>query len=440
MIRTCNLQHFRDILLKLRSPSTLRLQRVSSDSTSDSDEDEGPRFPGAKTNWTEKLKFRHSDDIKPLPVYRVMDNYGKVIDPEQEPKLDKDMLLKMYKTMTLLRQMDLILYDSQRQGRISFYMTSHGEEATHIGSAAAVNDKDLVFGQYRETGVLMWRGFSLLQFVNQCFGNKRDQGKGKQMPVHYGSKELHFVTISSPLATQLPQAVGAAYAYKRAKNGLCVITYFGEGAASEGDAHAALNFSATLRCPIIFFCRNNGYAISTPSKEQYCGDAIGGRGPAYGIPTIRVDGNDVLAVYNATEAARSLSLKDGGGPVLIEAMTYRLGHHSTSDDSTAYRPAEEIQNWESPSWGHPIARMNQYLVGKGLWDEAMEEKWRKDAKQQIIQALLAGEKVTKLDWKEMFTDVYHDLPVDLQKQMESMEDHLKKYGEHYPLKNFISAP
>ena len=176
--------------------------------------------------------------------------------------------------------------------------------------------------------------------MNQCYSNELDLGKGRQMPVHYGSKELNFQTISSPLCTQLPQASGAAYALKRAGKDACVICYFGEGAASEGDFHAALNIAATTDSPVIFFCRNNGYAISTPAKEQYRGDGIGkvilllsfffnitvlfsaSRGHGYGMHTIRVDGNDVLAVYNATKLARETAIK-GHRPVLIEALTYR---------------------------------------------------------------------------------------------------------------------
>lgn len=148
--------------------------------------------------------------------------------------------------MTLLNTMDRILYESQRQGRISFYMTNYGEEGTHFGSAAALRGDDLVYGQYREAGVLLYRGFTLDQFMAQCYGNKLDNGKGRQMPIHYGSKEHNFVTISSTLATQMPQAAGSAYALKRQRTGRIVICYFGEGAASEGDAHAALNFSGNL--------------------------------------------------------------------------------------------------------------------------------------------------------------------------------------------------
>merc|ERR1719336_3699575 len=329
--------------------------------------------------------------------------------------------------------MDKILYESQRQGRISFYMTNYGEEATHIGSAAALKKNDLVYGQYREAGVLMYRGFSLDAFMNQCYGNCEDRGQGKQMPVHYGSTKHSFVTISSPLATQLPQAVGSAYAFKRAQNGLVVICYFGEGAASEGDAHAAFNFAATLECPIIFFCRNNGYAISTPVSEQYRGDGIAVRGPAYGMSTIRVDGNDVLAVYNATKAAREIAASENK-PVLIEAMTYRIGHHSTSDDSSAYRSVDEVRYWDQKD--HPITRFYNYLVSKGLWNEAKEAEWKESSRKEVMTAFAKAEKKSKPRWQEMFHDVYDELPKHLQQQLEGMEEHLKTYGSEYPLKNY----
>lgn len=281
---------------------------------------EGPFFPGARTTWTEKLEFVTKSSYAPIPVYRVMDRKGAIINPSSEPTLPKSTLLKMYKDMRILNTMDKILYESQRQGRISFYMTNYGEEATHIGSAAALDLEDVVYGQYREAGVLVWRGFSLQQFVDQCYGNKDDLGKGRQMPVHYGARDLNFVTISSPLSTQMPQAVGAAYALKG--KGRVVVCYYGDGAASEGDAHAAFNFAATLECPVILFCRNNGYAISTPVKDQYRGDGIAARGPAFGIHTLRVDGNDVFAVYNATRLAKDYCLKENK-PVVIEAMAYR---------------------------------------------------------------------------------------------------------------------
>ncbi|XP_059096204.1 2-oxoisovalerate dehydrogenase subunit alpha, mitochondrial-like isoform X3 [Tigriopus californicus] len=393
------------------------------------------QFPGAKATYTEELSFLRPDSYDGIPIYRVMDQKGKVIDVSYDPKLSDEELLKMYKSMTMLNTMDKILYESQRQGRISFYMTNYGEEATHIGSAAALNPKDLVYGQYREAGVLMYRGFTLEEFCNQCYGNTKDYGKGKQMPIHYGSTDLNFVTISSPLATQMPQAAGSAYAFKRAQNGLAVICYFGEGAASEGDAHAAFNFAATLECPIVFFCRNNGYAISTPVHEQYRGDGIAIRGPAYGMSTIRVDGNDVFAVYNATKAAREIAVRESR-PVLIEAMTYRIGHHSTSDDSSAYRSVDEVRYWDQKD--HPITRFASYLQERGIWSEEKENEWKTDSRKQVLKAFGKAEKALKPKWEEMFTDVYDDVPPHLQKQMEDMKKHVENYKGEYPISSHES--
>ncbi|KAK7873206.1 hypothetical protein R5R35_006414 [Gryllus longicercus] len=392
-----------------------------------------PSFPGASAVWTEKLEFSHDRRSNNMHIYRVMDRAGRVVKPSEDPQLPKDVMQKMYKDMVLLNHMDKILYESQRQGRISFYMTNYGEEATHIGSAAALSPEDLVYGQYREAGVLVWRGFSLDQFMNQCYGNCEDGGKGRQMPVHYGDKQLHFMTISSPLGTQLPQAAGAAYGLKRLGTGRCVITYFGEGAASEGDAHAAFNFAATLDCPVLFFCRNNGYAISTPTAEQYRGDGIAARGAGYGITTVRVDGNDVLAVFNVTKAAKILAVTENR-PVLIEAMTYRLGHHSTSDDSSAYRPQEEVSQWGSTD--QPIARLRQHLQLKGWWSNEEEAAWSSTAKKQILEAFARAEKKLKPNWKEMFQDVYDTMPEHLVEQMIQQENHVLKHKDIYPLSQY----
>ena len=177
-------------------------------------------------------------------------------------------LLRAHRQMVRLREMDTILQNAQRQGRISFYMTCTGEEAIHMGSASALDSGDHILAQYREQGLLMWRGFTLEQFTNQCFSNDRDLGKGRQMPVHYGSRALNYHTVSSPLGTQLPQAVGAAYRLKMMGKPNVAVAFFGDGCASTTDFHAALNFAATLSSPTLFFCRNNGYAISTPVTDQ----------------------------------------------------------------------------------------------------------------------------------------------------------------------------
>lgn len=392
--------------------------------------EEKPEFPGSRSQYIHHLEFIMPDAQEGIPVYRVLNRDGKIIDMSQDPKLSKELVTKMYHDMTLLNTMDRVLYESQRQGRISFYMTNYGEEGTHMGSAAALEPSDLVFGQYREAGVLLWRGFTLDQFMNQCYGNDLDLGKGRQMPVHYGSKDLNFVTISSPLATQMPQAAGAAYAFKLQKKSNVVICYFGEGAASEGDAHAALNFAAVLDCPIIFFCRNNGYAISTPTKDQYRGDGIASRGPGYGMATLRVDGNDPFAVYNATSAARQLCLSQNR-PVLIEAMTYRIGHHSTSDDSSAYRSVDEVSYWDQRD--NPISRLRNYMLTQGWWSEDAEKAWMLDARKRVMKSFAEAEVRKRPSPVEQFYDVYDELTPDLQKQLQQMKDHVTQYKEHYPL-------
>ncbi|XP_017553979.1 2-oxoisovalerate dehydrogenase subunit alpha, mitochondrial [Pygocentrus nattereri] len=391
---------------------------------------EKPQFPGASAEFVDHLEFIQPNVISGIPIYRVMDRQGQIINPSEDPKLPKETVLNFYQKMTLLNTMDRILYESQRQGRISFYMTNYGEEGTHIGSAAALEPNDLVFGQYREAGVLMYRGFPLDLFMAQCYANADDLGKGRQMPVHYGCRDLNFVTISSPLATQLPQAAGAAYALKRENSNRAVVCYFGEGAASEGDAHAGFNFAATLECPLIFFCRNNGYAISTPTDEQYRGDGIAARGPGYGMLSIRVDGNDVFAVYNVTKEARRRAVAENQ-PFLIEAMTYRIGHHSTSDDSSAYRSVDEVNYWDKQD--HPISRLRHYMTACGWWGEEEERAWRKQSRKLVMEAFERAEKRLKPHPDLLFTDVYNEMTPGLDQQRESFWRHIQQYKEHYPL-------
>ena len=200
------------------------------------------------------------------------------------------------------------------------------------------------------------------------------------MPIHYGSRDMNIVTVSSPLCTQVPQASGAGYNFRIRGDDRIAVTYFGEGAASEGDFHSALNFAATLRSQTLFYCRNNMYAISTPIDDQYAGDGIVVRGVAYGMPSIRVDGNDLIAIYHATKKARELILKEKR-PVLIEAISYRVGDHSTSDFSQRYRDEEEMKKWEEllSKFSSPIQRMERYLTKRGLLTEERTKALRKDA-------------------------------------------------------------
>jgi 2-oxoisovalerate dehydrogenase E1 component alpha subunit len=281
-----------------------------------------------------------SGDELVIPTLSILNADGSLQPGAEPPELNKEQALQIYTTMVYIRVLDERMVSAQRQGRLSFYLTCSGEEAAVTGTAAAFDGGDMIMAQYREQAALRYRGFSTEQFMNQLLSNEADLGKGRQMPVHYGSKDLNFMTISSPWATQIPQAAGYAYAQRLEGKQACTLCYFGEGAASEGDFHAGLNMAAVLNCPVVFVCRNNGYAISTPSSEQFKGNGIAARGVGYGIKTLRVDGNDILAVYSAAAAARKIAVQNNE-PVLLEAMSYRLGAHSTSDDPRGYRSREE---------------------------------------------------------------------------------------------------
>lgn len=213
-----------------------------------------------------------------------------------------------------------------------------------------------------------------------------------------------------------------------------VACYFGEGAASEGDFHAALNIAATRSCPVIFICRNNGYAISTPTLEQYRGDGIASRGTGYGIDTIRVDGNDIWAVREATKKARELALTDGGKPVLIEAMSYRISHHSTSDDSFAYRARVEVEDWKRRD--NPITRLRKYLEKKGIWDDDKEKDVRSRIRKEVLKAFSEAEKEKKPALRTMFEDVYEEITPETRNQMGQLKDILERYPEEYDIGEF----
>ncbi|KAF2239648.1 dehydrogenase E1 component [Viridothelium virens] len=399
------------------------------------------RFPGAVNSpFTNILAFVRPNEKDAMPTFRVLDQEGMVMQKNKEVDVAQDEAIRWYKDMLTVSIMDIIMFDAQRQGRLSFYMVSAGEEGIAVGSASALDPADVIFAQYRETGIYKYRGFTLDDFMSQLFSNRNDPGRGRNMPVHYGSRQLNMHTISSPLATQIPQAAGAAYALKlqHMQNPQspprCVACYFGEGAASEGDFHAALNIAATRSCPILFLCRNNGFAISTPSLEQYKGDGIASRGVGYGIDTIRVDGNDILAVREATQRARELCLEDGGRPVLIEAMSYRVSHHSTSDDSFAYRAKVEVEDWKRRD--NPITRLRKFMESKGWWNEQQERETRSALRKEVLAAFNRAEAEKKPPLRAMFEDVYSELTEESQEQMKQLGDIIDRYPREYDVEEF----
>ncbi|KAI5650421.1 hypothetical protein M9H77_36426 [Catharanthus roseus] len=386
-------------------------------------------FPGGRVGYTSQMKFLPDSPDKRIPCYRVLDDDGCPIAGGTIVQASKELAVKIYSDMVTLHMMDTIFYEAQRQGRISFYLTSFGEEAINIASAAALAPEDVVLPQYREPGVLLWRGFTLQEFTNQLFGNKADYGKGRQMPIHYGTMKHNYFTVSSPIATQIPQAAGVAYSLKMDKKDACVITYIGDGGTSEGDFHAGLNFAAVMEVPVIFFCRNNGWAISTPVTEQFRSDGTVVKGQAYGIRAIRVDGNDALAVYNSVRAAREMAINEQK-PILIEALTYRVGHHSTSDDSTKYRQVNEIELWKTAR--NPIARFRKWVQRNGWWSEEDESEHRGNIRKQLLQAIQVADRTEKPAISDLFSDVYHEKPLNLHEQERSLKESIGRYPKDYP--------
>jgi 2-oxoisovalerate dehydrogenase E1 component subunit alpha len=368
----------------------------------------------------------HSVDI---PILKILQQDGSIYEGAELPEIDQTLATKVYKTLAFHRVLDERMVAAQRQGRLSFYMTALGEEATTVGGAAALAPQDMIMGQYREQGALMFRGFKLEQFMDQMFSNEKDLGKGRQMPIHYGSNELNYMTISSPLGTQIPQAAGYAYGQKLQGKEAVTICYFGEGAASEGDFHAGLNMAAVHGAPVIFFCRNNGYAISTPSDEQFKGNGIAARGVGYGIKTLRIDGNDILAVIKAVQWAREYALTEQA-PVIIEAMSYRLGAHSTSDDPSGYRTREEEAKWQA---NDPILRMKNWLLAQNWWDESQENTLFETLREEVLAAVKVAEKIDKPQLRELVTDVYDEVPKHIEKQYQALVEHIKQYPDAYPV-------
>ena len=369
-----------------------------------------------------------SNGLIDIPMVQLLDENGNETNTKNTPNLSREDATKIANTMQYTRLLDERMVGAQRQGRISFYLACTGEEAAVVGSAAALEDQDMVMSQYREQGVLAYRGYTTEQFMNQMFSNKEDPNKGRQMPIHYGDKKLNFMTVSSPLGTQIPQASGYAYGQKMAGQPAITICYFGEGAASEGDFHAGVNMAAVLNCPVIFFCRNNGYAISTPAEEQFAGDGIASRGIGYGVKTIRVDGNDALAVYAATKQAREIALAENC-PVLIEAMTYRLAAHSTSDDPSGYRSKDEEEKWRAKD---PILRFNLWLESKGWFDKEATDKLLETSRADILAAVKKAEKIDVCALPDIIEDVYDEAPWHLKEQLADLQAHIEKYPEAYP--------
>jgi pyruvate dehydrogenase E1 component alpha subunit len=330
--------------------------------------------------------------------------------------LGPERLLELYRLMVTLRALDTRSLNLNRQGRIHFFAPSTGQEASMVGSAYALGGEDWIFPTYREQGALITRGVSLRTIYDQIFGNGTDLTKGRQMPNHWASREKRVVSISSPIATQIPQATGFAYSQKIKRERGVTLCYMGEGNTSEGDFHAGMNFAGVWKCPVVFFCQNNQWAITVPFEKQTASGSIAIKASAYGFQGVRVDGNDVLAVYRTVQQAAEKA-RSGGGPTLVEALTYRIGPHSTSDDPRRYRPEDVVEPWRLKD---PIQRFEKLLRLQGLLDDAAVERTVAEASEQVREAAEAAERVGPPPVATVFEDTYAKLTPNLHEQQKQL--------------------
>ena len=336
-----------------------------------------------------------------------------VVDPDLDPGLPGDLVVAMYRHMARSRIIDERLVRLQRQGRIGFHIGPPGEEASIVGAVQALEPEDWVFPAYREYPALLVRGVPLSTYLNNAFGNADDVARGRQMPDHWTVSDKRLMSISSPVGTQIPQAVGLAWAARQAGRPEVALVFFGEGTSSQGDFHVGANFAGVYDAPCILLCRNNQWAISVPFERQTRAGSIAVKAAAYGIRGVRVDGNDVLAVYAATREAATRARR-GEGATLIEALTYRVGAHSTSDDPRAYRDEEAVAPWRERD---PLLRTSRYLEARGLWDADREAALREETDAELKAAIGVAEAVGPPALETLFEDVYAEQPWHLREQL-----------------------
>ena len=355
-------------------------------------------------------------------LVRVMDDDG-IAQGDWMPDLSPGQKIEALRLMLLTREYDNRMQRAQRQGKISFYMQSLGEEAVSIGQGMALEAGDMLFPAYRNQGLFILRNTSLVDLMCQCLSNTRDMCKGRQMPVMYHNRKGNLFSVSGNLATQYPHAVGWAMASAIKGEDHIAASWVGDGSTAEADFHYALTFAAVYQAPVILNVVNNQWAIST--FQGFAGGErrpFAARGQGLGIPGIRVDGNDLLAVYAVTQWAAKRA-REGGGPTLIEHVTYRGGAHSTSDDPTRYRPKDE---WQAFPLGDPVERLKKHLVNAGHWSDEQHEALKEELKETVMAAwkeAISYGTMTEgpmLDVSIMFDDVYEEVPQQLKDQCDEL--------------------
>ena len=339
------------------------------------------------------------------------------VDPSGDPHLPEPEALRLYRGMMLERILDNRMLALQRQGRIGFYGPSLGQEAAIVAPAMAMAPEDWIVPQYREPGAALVRGMPLVDLISQFMGNSADPLQGHQMPCHYAYRKGNYLSISSPVGTQIPHAVGVAWAAKIRGDRVVTLVYFGDGATSTSDFHAAMNFAGVFRTPVVLLCNNNQWAISVPVSRQTATATLAEKAQAYGLEGVRVDGNDALAVYGATKAAADKA-RAGGGPTMIEALTYRIGPHSSSDDPSRYRDEQEVAPWRARD---PVEIFRRYLRHQGWWDDGKEARLEQELGDAITAAVTEAEKAPPPAVGTLFRDVYAEAPWNLIEEEAALE-------------------
>ncbi len=355
--------------------------------------------------------FKEYNPIK-NKIFRVIDNEGKVVNSKWFPEMSDDQMVKAYKDLLFARTADLQTVSYQRQGRIYTYPPNYGQEAISIAAGQLMRDEDWMVPAFREMGAMLAKGVTLKELFLYYMGYE-DGSAFKEAN--------NIIPTAVPIASQLLHAVGIGYEIKYRKKDQVVFTFVGDGGTSEGDFHEALNFAGVWRVPVLFIVQNNQYGISTPFSKQTASDGIAIKSVAYGIKGIQVDGNDFFAMYKALEEAVKHT-KEGNGPVLIEAVTYRKGAHTTSDDPTKYRTKEEEQEWDIKD---PLKRLKAYLKRKKLITEKLEEKLLADYKKEVDRHFVEAENYGSYPVEDVFRYHYEEMPDDLLAQKAEYERFLK---------------
>jgi len=362
--------------------------------------------------WSDEAEARATG------LQQILGADGRLVDGAAAPKLDAGLLRELHRGMLRARVLDEKMLLLQRQGRIHFYAEARGQEAAVIGAVAALEARDYVVPAHREIGAALHRGLPLASVVAQLLGNAHDVGRGRQMPVHQAApRALNFIPPSSCVATQLPHAAGIAWAAKMRHDPIVVLAYLGEGATSAEDFHAGVNFAAVYHVPAVFLCENNQWAISTPASRQTVSRTFAIKALAYGMPGVRVDGNDVLVVHAAVAEAAARA-RQGGGPTLIEAVTYRMGAHSSSDDPHRYRSDAEEASWADKD---PLRRFGAYLAAAGVLDAAGGAAQRAAIEAEIAAAVEVEERVGPPPLRSLIENVYARTPAALEEQLADLE-------------------